>query len=305
MPDYGHPLEFGFFLDPTAGDPTGTLATARLLDELGFDLIGIQDHPYQARHYDTLSLIGVILGQTERVPIFPDVANLPLRPPAMLAKAAATLDQLSGGRFELGLGAGAFWEGIRAMGGPDRTRKEAFAALAEGIQVIRAMWSGQRTIRFRGTQYQVEGVHPGPAPAHDIRIWLGVGGPRSLALTGRAADGWIPSMAYVPPEVAARSNAIIDAAAREAGRDPAAVRRIYNLGGSFTPAAPQPATDADREIVGPVEHWVEVLTHLAVDLGFSSFVLWGEPEPSRLRTFVEEIAPAVRERVATRRAANA
>jgi alkanesulfonate monooxygenase SsuD/methylene tetrahydromethanopterin reductase-like flavin-dependent oxidoreductase (luciferase family) len=304
MPDYGHPLEFGFFLDPSSGDPAGTLATARLIEDLGYDLIGIQDHPYQARHFDTLSLIGVILGQTERVRVFPDVANLPLRPPAVLAKAAATLDQLSGGRFELGLGAGAFWEPIRAMGGPDRSPKEALGALAEGIEVIRAFWSGQRSVRFRGTYYQVEGLRPGPAPGHDIRLWLGVLGPRALALAGRVADGWIASMSYVPPEVAVRSNEIVDAAAREAGRDPAAVRRIYNLGGSFTATAPQPASDADREIVGPADHWVEVLTHLAVDLGISSFVLWGEPDPARLRTFVEVVAPAVRERVAAHRASD-
>src|SRR5581483_1923067 len=97
-----------------------TLALGHALDDLGYDLIGIQDHPYQARHYDALALIAFLLGQTERVRIFPDVANLPLRPPAMLAKQAATLDQLSGCRFELGLGAGAFWEGVRAMGGPVR-----------------------------------------------------------------------------------------------------------------------------------------------------------------------------------------
>src|SRR5690348_11505038 len=101
MPDYGHDLQFGFFLDPTSGDPAGTLALGRALDDLGYDLIGIQDHPYQPRHYDALALIAVLLGQTRRVRIFPDVANLPLRPPAMLAKQAATLDQLSGGRFEL------------------------------------------------------------------------------------------------------------------------------------------------------------------------------------------------------------
>src|SRR5687768_2176933 len=142
MPDYGHELQFGFFLDPATGDPARTLEIAHILDELGFDLIGIQDHPYQQNHFDALALIGVILGQTERIRVFPDVGNLPLRPPAMLAKQAATLDQLSGGRFELGLGAGAFWEGVRAMGGPVREPKEALAALREGITLIRDFWTG-------------------------------------------------------------------------------------------------------------------------------------------------------------------
>ena len=86
MPDYGHSLAFGFFLDPATGDPQGTLDTARTLDELGYDLIGIQDHSYQPRHFDAMTLASVILGQTSRIRVFTDVANLPLRPPLMLAK---------------------------------------------------------------------------------------------------------------------------------------------------------------------------------------------------------------------------
>lgn len=297
MPDYGHDLEFGYFLDPATSDPEATLATARLLDDLGYDLIGIQDHPYQSRHFDTMSLIGVILGQTTRVRLFPDVASLPLRPPAILAKAAATLDQLSGGRFELGLGAGAFWDPIAAMGGPVRAPKEALGGLAEAIDVIRLMWSGRRGACFQGEHYRLAGLHPGPVPAHDMKIWLGVYQPRALALTGRLGDGWIPSMSYVVPQATVAANAIIDNAAREAGRDPAVIRRIYNLGGRFTPTAPAPATDADREIAGPVSHWVEVLTHQAIDLGFSSFILWSTPDPETLRLFIKEVAPAVRERV--------
>ncbi|HLL50952.1 MAG TPA: LLM class flavin-dependent oxidoreductase, partial [Thermomicrobiales bacterium] len=156
MADYGHDLQFGFFLDPATGTPERTVEIARILDDLGFDLIGIQDHPYQQKHFDALSLIGYLLGQTERIRIFPDVANLPLRPPAMLAKEAATLDQLSGGRFELGLGAGAFWDAIRAMGGPVREPKQALGALREATTLIRAYWSGQ-TLRHNGEFYQAIG----------------------------------------------------------------------------------------------------------------------------------------------------
>jgi alkanesulfonate monooxygenase SsuD/methylene tetrahydromethanopterin reductase-like flavin-dependent oxidoreductase (luciferase family) len=230
------------------------------------------------------------------------VANLPLRPPAVMAKAAASLDRLSGGRFELGLGAGSFWEAIAAMGGPVRAPGEALAALAEAIEVIRAMWSDQRSVRVRGEHYRVDGVHPGPPPAHQIGIWLGVYRPRALALAGRVADGWVPSMGYLPPRVAAAASARIDAAAREAGRDPSAIRRIYNLGGAVTGAAPEPATDDDRAIVGPVDHWVAVLVHLAADLGFDSFLVGGQADPAALRIFIEEVAPAVRERVAALRA---
>lgn len=301
MPDYGHDIQFGFFLDPATANPSRTVEIAHILDDLGYDLIGVQDHPYQQKHFDALALIGYILGQTERIKLFPDVANLPLRPPAMLAKQAATLDQLSGGRFELGLGAGAFWDAIKAMGGPVREPKEALAALREATTIIRAAWSGG-TLRHDGDIYRAQGARPGPLPAHDIGLWLGVIGPRALQLTGEVADGWVPSMAYVPPSRAVKSNAIIDEAARAAGRDPAAIRRIYNIGGDVAPSVESGSSDDDQQIVGPRDHWVNVLTHLAVDHGFATFVLWGVPTAPRLRMFIEEIAPAVRERVAAVRA---
>ncbi len=301
MADYGHDLQFGFFLDPATGNPGRTVEIARILDDLGYDLIGIQDHPYQQKHFDALALIGYILGQTERIRVFPDVANLPLRLPTMLAKQAATLDQLSGGRFELGLGAGAFWDGIRAMGGPVREPKEALAALREAATLIRGYWSAQ-PLRHNGEIYQAIGARPGPLPAHDIGIWLGVVGPRALRLTGELGDGWVPSMSYVSPSQAAKSNAIIDEAARAAGRDPSAIRRIYNIGGDVAPIIEAGSSDNDQQIVGPRDHWVNVLTHLAVDHGFSTFVLWGVPTAPRLRMFIDEIAPAVKEQVAEVRA---
>jgi alkanesulfonate monooxygenase SsuD/methylene tetrahydromethanopterin reductase-like flavin-dependent oxidoreductase (luciferase family) len=301
MADYGHDVQFGFFLDPSIGNPDRTLEVAQILDELGFDLIGIQDHPYNARHFDALALSAVILGQTRQIRVFPDVANLPLRPPAMLAKQAATLDQLSGGRFELGLGAGAFWDAIRAMGGPVRTPGEAIGALREAIAIIRAYWSGG-SVREVGGYYQVPGARPGPLPAHEMQLWLGVVGPRALRLTGELGDGWVPSMSYVPPAQAIQSNAIIDEAARAAGRDPSAIRRIYNIGGDVAPIVEAGLSDQDPQIVGPITHWVDILTHLVTEVGFSTFILWGVPTAPRLRMFVEEIAPAVRERVAEVRA---
>ena len=302
MTDYGHNLEFGYFLDPGSREPERTLDIAQRVDALGYDLIGIQDHPYQPAHFDAVALSAFILGQTERVRLFQDVANLPMRHPAVLAKTAATLDQLSGGRFELGLGAGAFWDAIRGLGGPVRTPKQALDALEEAVIVIRGIWSGQRGMRFGGEHYPLHGAHGGPSPAHNIGVWLGVLGPRALALTGRVADGWIPSMSYVPPIETVERNAAIDRAAAAAGREPAAIRRIYNIGGSFAPTNTK-ADDIDREIVGPPEHWIEVLTHLALDHGFATFVLAAEPDGATLRTFIEEVAPALKDRVTAARLA--
>jgi alkanesulfonate monooxygenase SsuD/methylene tetrahydromethanopterin reductase-like flavin-dependent oxidoreductase (luciferase family) len=305
--DYGHPLEFGYFLTPDAGDPLGVLETARLLDALGYDLIGVQDHPYQRRFLDTSSLLAAILAQTGSVRVFADVGNLPLRPPAVLAKTAATLDLLSGGRFELGIGAGGYLDAAHAMGASALTPGQSLEALEEAIAVVRAMWSDERRgLRFDGRYYQLQGVHPGPVPAHPIQVWVGANMPRALALTGRLGDGWVsPLMSYKPPADAARANLAIDHAAREAGRDPREIRRIYNLQGAFTSTMQGPASDTDQAVVGPPEHWVEVLTRFATDLGFGTFVLATEPDAATLTTFIEDVAPQVRERVAERRASPA
>ncbi len=303
MSDYGHDLEFGYFLVPDAGDPLGVLETARLADRLGYDLLAVQDHPYQQAHLDALALLGVILAQTARIRVFQDVGNLPLRPPAVFAKAAATLDLLSGGRFEAGLGAGGFLQAAEAMGAPTRTPGESIEALEEAIVILRAAWTVGGSVRFHGRYYDLSGVRPGPKPAHPIGIWLGAAKPRALALTGRKADGWAaPLMNYLPPAATVDAHGAIDRAARDAGRDPSQIRRIYNVPGAFTATAPRPARDTDQMVEGPPEHWAAVLTHLALDLGFGTFILIAPPDPGALRTFIEEVAPDVRERVAAARA---
>src|SRR5438045_7779963 len=146
--DYGQPVRFGVFVIPEATERP--LRHAAVADELGFDVVGVQDHPYQRRFYDTWTLLTAIAMRTERITVFPDVANVPLRPPAMLAKAAATLDILSGGRLELGLGAGGFWDGINAYNGPARTPAESVSALAAATPVIRPLGSAQHGRRFEG-----------------------------------------------------------------------------------------------------------------------------------------------------------
>ena len=286
---YGRPLEFGLSLVPTSADVASNRSLARRADELGLDLIGIQDHPYQWRFLDTWTLIGDLLARTERIRFFPDVANLPLRPPAMVAKQAASLDLLSGGRFELGLGAGAFWEPIAAMGGPVRSGREALEALEEAILIIRAFWSGERTIAFEGKHYSVRGLHPGPPPVHPIGIWLGVGKPRALALTGRLADGWVPSIGWATPDVVPELSQRVDDGAREAGRDPSEIRRVYNISGTIADGPTQGLLD------GPPAHWAETLAGFATELGFDTFILWpGEDAPTQLERFASEVVPALK-----------
>jgi alkanesulfonate monooxygenase SsuD/methylene tetrahydromethanopterin reductase-like flavin-dependent oxidoreductase (luciferase family) len=287
---YGRQLELGVSLVPESANLELLRSAAVRADQLGLDLVGIQDHPYQWRYLDTWALIADLLARTERIRIFPDVANLPLRPPAVLAKHAASLDVLSGGRFELGLGAGAFWEPIRAMGGPVRSGGEALLALEEAVRIIGAFWSGERAITVVGEHYTVRGLHPGPAPPHEIGIWLGVGKPRALALTGRVADGWVPSLAWATPELVPAMQRRIDDAATEAGRDPAAVRRVYNVSGTI----------ADGPVLGllqgPPAHWIETLGGFATELGFDTFIFWPPAEEpiGQLERFATEVVPAFR-----------
>jgi alkanesulfonate monooxygenase SsuD/methylene tetrahydromethanopterin reductase-like flavin-dependent oxidoreductase (luciferase family) len=285
---YGRQLEFGFFLIPTSADAELSRELARRADEHGLDLIGIQDHPYQWRYLETWTLIGDLLARTERIRIFPDVANLPLRNPAVIAKQAASLDVLSDGRFELGLGAGAFWEAIGAMGGPVRSGREALESLEEAIRIIRAFWSGERTISFEGKHYSVKGLHPGPPPAHPIEIWLGVGRPRALALTGRLADGWVPSLSWATPDLVPALMRRIDDGAAEAGREPAEIRRLCNVSGRIVDGAVNGLLD------GTPDHWVETLGGFARDLGFDTFIFWSSDDPlGQLERFAQEVVPAL------------
>ena len=294
MADYGHDLSFGIFVTPQADAGPRIIELARRADAVGLDWVSVQDHPYQPAFLDAWTLLTAIAAATERIGVFPNVANLPLRPPAMLARAAASLDILSGGRVELGIGTGAFWDAIGAMGGPQRTAGESVDALREAIAVIRALWTPGRGARLAGRFYELNGAKPGPFPAHDVGIWVGAYKERMLRLTGELADGWLPSSPYAPPEQLAAMNAIIDAAAVEAGRSPAAVRRIYNIGGSFDGSG-------SAFLQGPPKVWAEQLAGLALDEGVSGFVLMAE-DALTVERYAAEVAPSVRELVASERA---
>jgi alkanesulfonate monooxygenase SsuD/methylene tetrahydromethanopterin reductase-like flavin-dependent oxidoreductase (luciferase family) len=289
MPDRGLPVQFGFFPEPLAADPAALVEDVLHAERLGFDLIGIQDHPYNATHLDTMTLLAVLAGRTSRIGLFPDVASLPLRPPAVLAKSAATLDLLSGGRFDLGLGAGAIWPAIAAYGGPRRTPGEAVAAIEEAVTVLRLLWGEDRSVRHHGQHYRLDGAHPGPRPSRSIGVWVGAYGPRMLELTGRIADGWLPSSGYLPPERLREAQRRVDDAAAAAGRPVQAVRRIYNVTGEITDGPSRGFLD------GPAQRWVDELTELVLDAGVDTFVLWAaEPRARQLERFAGEVAPAVR-----------
>jgi alkanesulfonate monooxygenase SsuD/methylene tetrahydromethanopterin reductase-like flavin-dependent oxidoreductase (luciferase family) len=288
--DYGQELRFGLFPTPNAADLDQVLLLSEVAEVSGLDLVSIQDHPYQARHADAWTLLSVIAARSASLRVALNVANLPLRPPVVLAKSVATLDLVTGGRVDLGLGAGGFWDPIVAAGGTRLTPAQSVDALREGIAVIRGVWRADGpSVHVDGAHHRVRGLHPGPAPAHEVEIWVGAYKPRMLRLTGRYADGWLPSMGYADPAALSDLNDAIDTAAREADRDPAAVRRLYNVFGSF-------GRTRGRGLSGTAEAWAEQLAELTLDQGMSTFII-GTDDLADVRRFGEEVAPRVRDLV--------
>lgn len=298
MVDYGHELAFGLFPSPDAAEAQQTLDLAQLADATGLDLVTVQDHPYNATHLDTWTLLSVIAARTTTVRVAANVANLPLRPPVVLARSVATLDILSGGRAELGLGTGALWDAIVAAGGQRRTPKEAVDALVEAIRIIRGVWGQDpeqpdaRSLTLKGEHYAVTGLHPGPRPAHVVEIWLGAYRARMLRVTGRQAQGWLPSMGYAEPPSLPAMNAVIDEAADRAGRGPSAVRRMYNIVGRFGTGS--------GFLQGSSHDWAEQLAELTLTTGMSTYIL-GSDDREVVARFAAEVAPAVRDLVQTER----
>jgi alkanesulfonate monooxygenase SsuD/methylene tetrahydromethanopterin reductase-like flavin-dependent oxidoreductase (luciferase family) len=285
---------FGIFPTPAAADYRAIVEQVLAAERGGLELVGIQDHPYQRRFLDTFALIADLLARTTRIHIFPDVANLPLRGPVMIAKAATSLDVMSGGRFELGLGGGAFWDAVVGMGGPRRTAGESIDALEEAVELTRGVLDGQRVVRGPGPHYPIPGYPPGPPPAHRVELWLGVYRPRGLDLVARRADGWVPSLAYMGPPAFHKAARLLDERLAAAGRERRAIRRIYNIGGRITDGE-----RGDGPLDGPVDQWVETLTGWALELGVDAFIVAPtEPGPAGVERLANEIAPAVRAAVA-------
>jgi len=138
--------------------------------------------------------------------------------------------------------------------------------LSKGTVIILALDTTTRGgVRLAGRHYPIDGAKRGPAPAHHIDIWIGAYKPRMLRLTGRVADGWLPSAGYLGPEALAEANLIIDEAAEAAGRVPTDVRRLYNISGSFT--------GSGDFLQGPPRQWVEELTELAITEGIASTLM--------------------------------
>ena len=227
---YGRPLEFGVFVIPTSDDLGVAREQAAIADELGLDLIGIQDHPYQWRYLETWALIADLLARTERVRFFPDVANLPLRGPSMIAKQAASLDVLSDGRFELGLGRAR--TGIRSARWAGLCVRAAKPEVSRGKRSRSFASSGAGSARSRSPASTTPSrFAPGPVagtPDRDLARRRQAAGARPhRAARGRL--GAVPLVGHARPR--ARHAAPNRRGSDRRRRDPSEIRRVLNVNG--------------------------------------------------------------------------
>ena len=292
---------FGLGLETGVTQVSELLGHARLADAAGLDLVSLSDHPYFAERIDAYAALGFVLGATSAVTAATIMTNLVSRPAPLLARTVTGLSTVSSGRFVLGLGAGGLEEEIVALGVPRLSPAARVRALEEAITVLRALSGGGPPVTFDGEFYHVTGLTPAAAPTPPI--WIGALGPKTLAVAGRHADGWVPGhLADWRSTRVAESRPVIDEAAAAVGRNPAEIATIYNVTGRLT-RDPLPATrdDDGRWIGGGVAQWVEELAAAALEHGAAAFIYLDRPgeiiDDATVNRWAREVVPAVREAI--------
>jgi F420-dependent oxidoreductase-like protein len=207
-------------------------------EAVGFDWLSLYDHFYAGnlvRHtrsqpvFETVAALAALAATTQRARLGSVVFCVPYRNPCLLAKSAVTIDHISGGRFEIGLGAGWFEAEFREFGYGFPPLADRLDQLEEAVQIIRSLFQDEQTT-FHGRHYQITNAVCQPKPVQrSLPIWVGgMGEKRTLAIAARYADGW---NAYdISPEVFRRKSDVLDAWCAKVGRDPAVIRRSVNLG---------------------------------------------------------------------------
>lgn len=268
------------------------LAQWQWIEELGFDTAWVVDHfmaadNEDAPYFEAWTLIAALGVQTERLRFGVLVSGNTYRNPGLLAKMAVTLDHATGGRVELGIGAGWWEREHRAYSFPFPSTADRIAMLEEAIQVIDRL-QRERRVTFRGRFYQFEDAPFEPKPIQQPRIPLIVGAfkPRMLRLAARYADIW--NTRGEPEEVGPLADFVRNAA-REAGRPADAIR--FSV---FTWRPPFESVERFRTVA---------LAYL--ERGFTDLVFPMPPEPqwSVLERCAREVIPELRERAAQARRA--
>ena len=292
----------------------------RHLEDAGVDWISVWDHfyeaPYQGAtqpHFEALATLGALAAETERVRIGCLVFYVGYRNPALLAKAATTLDHLSGGRFELGIGAGwHIWE-ASAYGYPFPDIGTRLDMLDEAAQVIRRLLDEERTT-FSGRHFQVDDATCWPKPVQEhLPLWIGGRGERrTLDIAARHADGW--NAAYVSPAEFARLNGVLDHWCEEEERDPTDIARGVNVafamamddaGVARERAALDREWDAEAERVAagsllctPNEALDQIMAYVDSGAHAVNVALRAPWDRDALDVYLGEVLPAVRKNTA-------
>jgi alkanesulfonate monooxygenase SsuD/methylene tetrahydromethanopterin reductase-like flavin-dependent oxidoreductase (luciferase family) len=274
-------MMFGINLNPYAKRIESSFEMAKLAENLGFDIIGIQDQQYSPDFLDTWTLLTALALTTDRIRFMTTVITLPLHPPAELAKQAATLDNLTHGRFELGIGGGGYVPAIQSYGGSVRSPAESVEALEEAIAIIRKLWDWEgegNPITYHGKFYNLDGAIPGPRPYHKIGIWVGNTGKRKmLSLTARLSDGWIaPFQSYLLTGQVRQAQRQIDDFAASVGRSPNSIPRLRLVSGVIDSEGrfSKSLHGQGQAVIGSPDDWVNELLYYKTELGLDSFIFW-------------------------------
>jgi alkanesulfonate monooxygenase SsuD/methylene tetrahydromethanopterin reductase-like flavin-dependent oxidoreductase (luciferase family) len=285
------PLLLGVDIPTVAGPGSDPVADARRAEDLGFDFVSANDHPEGGHpNHETWTMLTWIAAATSSITVASRVLGVPYRSPAMVAKMAATLDGLSGSRLILGLGGGYSDDEFRAFGLRVPTPKEKVEGLEEAIRIARGLWS-EPGFTFEGRHFHVAGAELEPKPARRIPIWVGTYGPRALAVTGRVADGWIPSFDQAPPERVTEMRDRVFAAARDVGRDPEEITFAYNIEVRIGPGdTPNPGI-----VSGSSEAVADRLASLLpLGVGAMNFKPVGPDRAEQIEQLGVEVLPALR-----------
>ncbi len=229
----------------------------RRIEDLGYGWISIWDHfygatgrPDDAACLEAVAMHAALACSTTKVRCGSLVYSVGYRHPAVLAKAITTIDQLSGGRADMGIGAGWAQVEYQAYGIPFPDVKTRMDQLEEGIQCLRGLLHDDVT-NFDGQHFTLTEARNEPRPLQDkLPIWIGGGGEkRTLKIAARHADGW--NVPFISPDEFARKNAVLDQHCADVGRDPSEIKRAINTGLAFTEESLQQQFGAISEFVRP------------------------------------------------------
>lgn len=229
----------------------------RQIEDLGFGWISVWDHfygatgrPDDAACLEAVAMHAALACSTSKVRVGSLVYSIGYRHPAVLAKAITAIDQLSGGRADMGIGAG--WAKVEydAYGIPFPDAKVRLDQLEEGIQCLRGLLHDDVTT-FEGSHFTLTEARNEPRPVQPkLPIWIGGGGEkRTLKIAARHADGW--NVPFISPEALAHKNAVLDQHCETVGRDPKEIKRAINVGLAYDEASLQQQFGAISDLVRP------------------------------------------------------